>query len=202
MITCLLILAACGSNPVEGVTDSASSSGAGSTSSAASTSTGADDTAVSGSYSSSTTSAAASTGPDAGSASTGEALTSSSTSSTGSSTSTGEVDTGVSASTGALGSSTGGDPAPAACFGAPCSDEIPCGKGLVCLVHPYGGPAVCALADCIPGEYCEGDAYACSKHTPQGECIADSSGHGWCHPRACKEGWYCETGECDAGLCY
>lgn len=113
--------------------------------------------------------------------------------------------TGV-GSTGAEGNdSTGEAPAPApapACFGAPCSDEIPCGDGLVCLVHPYGGPAVCGLADCIPGEYCEGDEYACSKHTPQGDCIADNSGHGWCHPRACKDGWYCETGECDAGLCY
>lgn len=106
---------------------------------------------------------------------------------------TGAADTG----------STGEDPGEP-CFGALCGDDLPCGDGLVCLMHPVEGISRCALADCIPGEPCSGDEYTCGDPllgAPLGECLANVSGHGWCHPRTCKDG-ACDVGACVDGLCY
>jgi len=115
-----------------------------------------------------------------------------------------EADTGTGdTGTGDTGTGTGEDPGEP-CFGALCGDDLPCGDGLVCLMHPVEGISRCALADCIPGEPCSGDEYTCGDPllgAPLGECLANVSGHGWCHPRTCKDG-ACDVGACVDGLCY
>lgn len=130
----------------------------------------------------------------------------SSSSTGGGSTSEGAEGSASSAAGSSSGSTSGdsstGDQGPPACFAAACSDDMPCGPGLVCKAHPDGGDPVCVVPGCIKYEPCDGDAYACTKDAPQAECLPDASGHGWCHPKRCKEGWYCEAGECVAGLCY
>lgn len=189
LLLSLLTVAACGVPndliPIPGV----DSTGPGSTGSTGSTPDLGDSTGID------STGGASSTGD-----STGGSTGGSGSGSTGMSSSGGEG----SDSTGAEGSGSTGEPAPVGCFGAQCSDEIPCGKGLVCLMHPVEGISRCALADCIPGEPCSGDEYTCGDPllgAPLGECLANGSGHGWCHPRTCKDG-ACDVGACVDGLCY
>lgn len=158
-----------------------------------------DDTAAS----SGSTSSSSTGGDSIGNGSTSEGAdgsASSAASTSSGSTGGGPVDSTGVGSTGAEGSDTGEIPA-ASCFGDPCSDEIPCGDGLACLDNPNGGPAVCGMSDCAAGEPCDGSVWGCSK-APQGECIENNTGHGWCHPRACKDGTCGGTGECIDGLCY
>jgi hypothetical protein len=111
---------------------------------------------------------------------------------------------GAEADTSSGDTSSGGEDPGEPCFGALCGDDLPCGDGLVCLMHPVEGISRCALADCNPGEPCSGDEYTCGDPllgAPLGECLANVSGHGWCHPRTCKDG-ACDVGACVDGLCY
>jgi len=124
-----------------------------------------------------------------------------SSSSTGEPESTGGSSTSGSSSTGSTSGEVSAIPAQA-CFGALCSADLPCGGGLRCLAHPDDGVFRCAVAGCITGSPCDGNAAACGDPllgAPLGVCD-DATGQGQCHVRLCDG--TCEVGWCVDGQCY